>query len=768
MFWEWDWFEDSTLLTLLQGGGGTPDIAVTPSSWDFGSIPSGTAVPKVFTIQNPGTAKLTIPAINVPAGFTLVDPIVFPHTINAGGSDTFTIEADADDVDVFSGNISISNDATDTPVLIPVDAEVFFEDDFGRANGAIGNNWNGSTWNIVSGKAVNSPTLGSELLTDPGLEANYTAGKCDTLTLNGSPASITQSTDVHGGSKAQQMQPNAFNNRLNWPTAAGVARQWYQFSVWTKRLSGSNTGTRIRLFQTNMLPVNTIESPIIDASYKQLKISGLSTDTNALFRYPAVEAAGSSPFSSVVVDDGSFKAITFSSLFAMRPLASADGVIKIKFTTVDDTFFGIVARADTQTSPTNFIMALLKRHPSYSGAGLIEVHLLKKVGTTYTAVVQNLSFTEVADAWFELRLSGSTVSMWYNGAQVGTNQTISNAEILSNGYHGMFSTGDNTISDFFYGSQLNTRTLAWGGTSILVNSNSWSVRVRANTLLHSEYPEYDWSFLNAARSGHNTWSNLVRLQTEILALNPDIVIFDTANDTNESWQNAATEAYIRRILTAYPNARLAAYNFPAVSDQNTNSNINSPTNEAAILSREALYAHYGIQLLDYWGTIQDLVNNHGHNLNEYMSDTIHPDSDGHNEAYGLLLPYLPFGLSAGSGVLPARLYDDGTLENTPTRRNGNANSGETGSWSTIATTGRQSSSAGATIAFNNVTCSTIGAYRADGGSNANLEISVDGGAYYNFTLYQNGGQLNEGLGTHNIIIRLKTGGTCRIDEFWAV
>lgn len=274
--------------------------------------------------------------------------------------------------------------------------------------------------------------------------------------------------------------------------------------------------------------------------------------------------------------------------------------------------------------------------------------------------------------------------------------------------------------------------------------------------------------MNAARSGNNTWSNLVRLSTEILALSPDVVIFDTANDSNEDWQNAVVEAMIRRIWVYDPTIFIVLINFFAVADQNVNANVNSPTNGAALAIVAALCAHYGITLADYLARIQDLVNNLGHNLNEFMGDTIHPDSDGHNEAYQLLLPYLPFGASSAPSPLPARLYDDGTLENTPTRTLGNANSGETGTWATIATTGRQSSTAGSTIAFNDVTCSTIGAYRADEGSNTNLEISVDGGAFYDFTLYQNGGELQEGFGTHDIIIRLKVSGACRIDEFWAV
>jgi hypothetical protein len=299
------------------------------------------------------------------------------------------------------------------------------------------------------------------------------------------------------------------------------------------------------------------------------------------------------------------------------------------------------------------------------------------------------------------------------------------------------------------------------------NSNSYSVRSRAIATLLSDYPQYTWTLPSEARSGNNTWSNLVRLSSEILTYSPDVLLLETVNDTNEDWQLASLEAYIRRIWTARPSARLAVFNFFAVASQLVNANVNSPANQDAIESMEALLAHYGIQLLDYWGTIQDLVNNQGHNLSEYMDDTVHPNATGHNVAYTLLLPYLPFGMGAAPSPLPNRLYDDGTMENTPTIRNGTANSGETGVWSTVATIGRQSSAVGATIAFNGVACSTIGAYRADGGSNPTVQISIDGGAFYNFTLYQNGGQLAEGFDTHDIVIKVVSG-TIRIDEFWAV
>jgi hypothetical protein len=320
-------------------------------------------------------------------------------------------------------------------------------EDFTRENGTLGNGWNGSTWSIVNNAAVNSPTLGAELLTDPGLEGTYTSGTNVNLTKTGSPT-VSQSADAHGGSKAQQFTATAFNNRLNYPTAAGIARQWYQFSIWGKRTAGSTNTARARVFQSNALPANTLDMAIIDAAYTQKKMSILSTTTDSLFRYAAIET-DSSGFSTVIVDDGSFKAITFSSLFAMRPLSSANGFVKQKITFVDDTFIGPVARGDAETSPTNFIVTLVQRHPTYAATGLLVVYLLKKVGSTYTVLISGSGITEVAGAWLELRFSGSSVSVWYNNVQVDTTKTVSDAELLSNGYHGMFSSGDNIVTDFF-------------------------------------------------------------------------------------------------------------------------------------------------------------------------------------------------------------------------------------------------------------------------------------------------------------------------------
>jgi hypothetical protein len=305
----------------------------------------------------------------------------------------------------------------------------------------------GSTWSIASGKAVNTPTLGTELLTDPGLEANYTAGLCDTLTKNGTPT-LAQSADAHAGTKAQQFTAAAFNNRLNYPTFAGQAGVWYQYHIWTKRTAGSSGAIAPRLFQTGMLPASTLESRIVDAAYTKKVISGLSTTTNAIFCYPMVEN-GSSAFDTGLADDGGVAAITYSSLFAMLPSTQANVIAKIMpDVLVDDTHIGIIVGGDAQSSPANYIIVTARRHPNI--LTLLDVDIWKKAGSAYTLVAGGLSATIAANAWLEVRRSGSTVKVYYNNVQVGTDQTIADAAILAGTFHGFLSAGGNMIKQAFF------------------------------------------------------------------------------------------------------------------------------------------------------------------------------------------------------------------------------------------------------------------------------------------------------------------------------
>jgi hypothetical protein len=283
--------------------------------------------------------------------------------------------------------------------------------------------------------------------------------------------------------------------------------------------------------------------------------------------------------------------------------------------------------------------------------------------------------------------------------------------------------------------------------------------------MYQSFPQLAYTATNNSVSGHNSWASSVRLST-ILAANPDLVVLDGANDAGGNFCAKALEATIRRIWAARPTCKIMAFNWFAVADQNVNANVNSPTNEAAILELEALCAAYGVTLLDYWGTIQQRVNSEGHNLSEYMGDTIHPDSDGHGEAYALLSPYLPFSGGSKPTSLPSRLYDtNGDYENTPTVKLGTDYDSRSGTWSNNGTE-IISSEAGAIVRFS-ATCQSIGCFRTDGGTNT-VEISIDGGAYTAMNFYPNGVEIAGGVrAAHTIDVKVVSG-TVKVTQFWAI
>ena len=131
------------------------------------------------------------------------------------------------------------------------------------------------------------------------------------------------------------------------------------------------------------------------------------------------------------VDDASLKPITLSSLFSTRPYASANCDLSAAVTRTAGTQAGFVARLDSATSPANFIIAYL------DGAGNVKVD--KCVGGTYTNVISG-AVTYGAAKILRLVCSGNNVSAYYDGTQVGSTVTVSDAGIVSNTRHGLFST----------------------------------------------------------------------------------------------------------------------------------------------------------------------------------------------------------------------------------------------------------------------------------------------------------------------------------------
>jgi len=299
----------------------------------------------------------------------------------------------------------------------------------------------GATWAVSSGVAVNDPTLGEELLTDPGLEANYTAGLCDTLTKSGGTPTLEEETvDVHGGSKAQKFTAAAAQDRLNYPILSSLPAGWYDVRAWCKRATGASGLPRLQLDQIGGGADRSLD--YVGAAWAQrgmlLRCDNLNTVVHI------IRDVASSGWEANIVDDGSLKAATQSDLMALIP-ASADIVLKAKFNEHLYGSGGLVLRANAQSDPSSFVVLSYVRHTATGIQFLVD----KNVAGTWTNVLNWTSATFDADAWLELRANGSTVQLFYGEKQKGDDLTVADNELINNPYSGIFGSSGVACTRFF-------------------------------------------------------------------------------------------------------------------------------------------------------------------------------------------------------------------------------------------------------------------------------------------------------------------------------
>ncbi len=159
--------------------------------------------------------------------------------------------------------------------------------------------------------------------------------------------------------------------------------------------------------------------------------------TNAASPVCLFEASGNA---IATLDNASVKRLTFSSLLSARAYASPDCDLSAAVTRTAGTQAGLCARLDSASSPANFIIAY------ETGAGRVRVD--KCVAGVYTNIIDD-AVTYAAGRVLRLVCSGNDVSAYYNGAQVGSTVTVSDAGIVSNVRHGLFSTyAANTFTNY--------------------------------------------------------------------------------------------------------------------------------------------------------------------------------------------------------------------------------------------------------------------------------------------------------------------------------
>jgi hypothetical protein len=305
---------------------------------------------------------------------------------------------------------------------------VAFADAFTRADGAAGNGWSGGA--VVGNALVITPSEGSEIISsNPGFET-YTGtiddASADTFTGwsldNGTGGTAEAVSDAHGGSAALKLTDGGANRPVAFRTFSPTLGRWYLARAWTK----VDSGGRSRLALTNGI-VSLFEST--STTYELVPITGVGVSGTATFNVYRISGAAKSAY----WDDTSAVILTQASLFALQTgLGAADIAIQAAATITGGTQAGVVLNLDSAATPANFVLGYYHR-----GDG--KVYLDKYVGGTRTNLIATTA-AYVAGATVRVVKNGTTYQLFYNNVQIGTDQTISDAGIISNTIHGLFST----------------------------------------------------------------------------------------------------------------------------------------------------------------------------------------------------------------------------------------------------------------------------------------------------------------------------------------
>ncbi len=299
-------------------------------------------------------------------------------------------------------------------------------DTFTRADGEIGVSevtgpdsqitpsldWTGGV--ISSGKNIITPELGSELVTNGGFDSDTAWTKTGQWLISDGNANVTAT----GTSSLSQSILSSGN--------------WYSASVDT---SGGPT----------------YEPEVLFGGY----FSGNGYGAGGIFTGRA--GAGTAIQFNVyngwyaTVDNISVKPLTFSSLFSTISTENTDIVEDINITSIAGTQAGIVTNLDSEIQPTAGILAYLVRVNNSTGA---QIRIDKFTSATTWVNLQSTSVTYSPGATLRVityhsDLNTLKVRVYYNNALVGSEQTITDPEIINNTRHGLFSTYEGNTFDNF-------------------------------------------------------------------------------------------------------------------------------------------------------------------------------------------------------------------------------------------------------------------------------------------------------------------------------
>lgn len=276
-----------------------------------------------------------------------------------------------------------------------------------------------------------TPTLGAELLTNPGFEGTYDDESGGTGTANVAPSWNKQSieandvldkelTIIHGGSASQKIVMLQANEGVTPSSVPMATIGWYQASVWIYNNSGGGI-----FIEKDSGP--GAEGVSETGTWTQTVGTGRTTSINHKIYIFSISATNS------YVDDASVKAITLSSMMTqLGSLTGRDGTYTCHPTVANKSQTGMSV---AYLNASNFVVAVVDRQDNTA-------KLLKFISGVWTQVISG-AITYSAAAELKVVIAGTNYSLYYNTAQIGTTQTIS--DTLGDGVYGFNALAGNTV-----------------------------------------------------------------------------------------------------------------------------------------------------------------------------------------------------------------------------------------------------------------------------------------------------------------------------------
>jgi hypothetical protein len=229
---------------------------------------------------------------------------------------------------------------------------------------------------------------------------------------SGAPT-LTQSADVHGGAKAQQMLATAQFDRVYQDLAYPAANTWYKFSWWFKRTAGAASSVQGYIIQGGSLIWG---GAITSATYTQKKIVLRAVTPVVNDEFCLASERGAVPADTVIVDDASVKAITVSNMFAVRNYGKQVG-FQAALTMTANLPGGVVAK---YSDASNYVMAWHDR---------TNIYLDKVVAGVPTNLITSATAYGAGQVIKINFVDANTAQLFYNGVQIGANQDVTTVPV---------------------------------------------------------------------------------------------------------------------------------------------------------------------------------------------------------------------------------------------------------------------------------------------------------------------------------------------------